>query len=184
MFLPSPGANIFRIPRGVSFVHSSSVIRRPQSLRGVVWLAPIAVALFGAACGGEQAPPQPAPLDFSGPPAEMVASQGGQVNLSIRWSWSPPVVGYDAVELTITDGTGAALKGLMVSVVPWMPAHGHGASVAPTVTEKDPDLYPGVYLAAPLDFYMSGTWQLLTTILGPETTEPIDDTAQPSVDIP
>lgn len=131
-----------------------------------------------------QAPPTAAPLDFSGPPAEVVASQAGQVNLSIRWSWSPPVVGYDAGELTLTDPTGEPLKGLTVSVVPWMPAHGHGASVAPTVTEKDPDLYPGVYLATPLDFYMSGTWQLLTTIVGTGATGAIDDAAQPSVDIP
>jgi hypothetical protein len=144
----------------------------------------MAAALVGAACGGEQAPPTAAPLDFSGAPAEVVSSQAGQVNLSIRWSWSPPVVGYDAGELTITDPTGAPVKGLTVSVVPWMPAHGHGASVAPMVTEKDPDLFPGVYLATPLDFYMSGTWQLLTTIVAMGSTGGIDDTAQPSVDIP
>jgi len=131
--------------------------------------------LVGASCGGDPTPLQAAPLVFGGEPAETVTTAGGQANVAIRWSWSPPVVGYDAGELTITDGTGAPVTGVTLAVVPWMPAHGHGASVAPSVSETS----PGVYVAAPLDFYMSGTWQLLTTITGA-----IDDTAQPSVDIP
>jgi hypothetical protein len=155
-------------------------------LRAVARAIPLAAALLGVGCGGEQAPLGPAPLVFSGAPAETVASVGGQASISIRWSWSPPVVGYDASELTITDGTGAPMTGLMLSIVPWMPAHGHGASVAPTVIDKGPDGFPGVYWVTPLDFYMSGTWQLLTTIKSAmnDTTGSINDTAQPSVDIP
>jgi len=73
------------------------------------------------------------------------------------------------------------MSGYTLSVVPWMPAHGHGASVAPTVNETS----PGVYVAAPLDFYMSGNWQLLTTITGPaDAAAAFHDSAQPSVDIP
>lgn len=136
----------------------------------------LAVAtLLLAACSGAQPPLQTAPLVFAGAPAETVTSEGGQLDIAVRWSWSPPVVGYDAGELTITDTTGAPVTNLTLAIVPWMPAHGHGASVAPTVSETS----SGVYVAAPLDFFMSGTWQLLTTITGP-----IDDTAQPSVDIP
>jgi hypothetical protein len=136
---------------------------------------PLVATLLGAGCGGQQAMLQTAPLLFSGAPAQTATTKAGLLSIDIRWSWSPPVVGYDASEMTITDQTGAAVTGLALTIVPWMPAHGHSASVAPTVSETS----PGVYVAAPLDFYMSGSWQLLTTITGS-----IDDTAQPSVEIP
>lgn len=143
---------------------------------------PVAAALLCLACGGEPATLQAAPLSFSGPPAETAISTGGQAHIAVRWSWSPPVVGLDAAELTMTDASGAPLTGLALAVVPWMPAHGHGASVAPACSEAS----PGVYDVAPLDFYMSGTWQLLTTITRATGAAggAIDDTAQPSVDIP
>ena len=152
-----------------------------RSFRPAVRLAPLAAALILVGCGGAQAPLQVAPLTFSGPAAETVSSQSGDVTIAVRWSWSPPVVGYDAGELTLTDTSGAPMTGYTLSVVPWMPAHGHGASVAPTVNETS----PGVYVAAPLDFYMSGTWQLLTSITGPaDAATAFHDSAQPSVDIP
>ncbi|HZL16577.1 MAG TPA: FixH family protein [Polyangia bacterium] len=138
-------------------------------------------ALLLIGCGGSEASPQIAPLTFSGPASETVTAADGAVTIAVRWSWSPPVVGYDAGELTLTDANGAPMSGYTLSVVPWMPAHGHGASVAPTVNETS----PGVYVAAPLDFYMSGNWQLLTTITGPaDAAAAFHDSAQPSVDIP
>ena len=116
-----------------------------------------------------------------GPAAQTVTAADGAVTIAVRWSWSPPVVGYDAGELTLTDPSGAPMSGYTLSVVPWMPAHGHGASVAPTVNETS----PGVYVAAPLDFYMSGSWELLTSITGPaDAAAAFHDSAQPSVDIP
>jgi hypothetical protein len=104
-----------------------------------------------------------------------VPTASATASVSVRWSWSPPVVGYDAAELTITDSAGHAVTGLALTVVPWMPAHGHGASVGPTVSETS----AGVYVAAPLDFFMSGQWELITSMTGP-----VDDTARPSVDVP
>jgi YtkA-like len=152
-----------------------------DSLRRVVLMVPLAAALAVAGCGEAAAPLQVAPLTFAGPAAETVSSASGAVTIAVRWSWSPPVVGYDAGELTLTDTSGQPMTGYTLSVVPWMPAHGHGASVAPTVNETS----PGVYVAAPLDFYMSGTWQLLTSITGPPVaTAAFHDSAQPSVDIP
>ena len=151
------------------------------SFRHAVVTASLLGALLLIGCGGSQAPLQIAPLTFSGPAAETVSSADGAVTIAVRWSWSPPVVGYDAGELTLTDASGAPMSGCTLSVIPWMPAHGHGASVAPTVNETS----PGVYVAAPLDFYMSGTWQLLTSITGPPVaTAAFHDSAQPSVDIP
>ena len=50
-----------------------------------------------------------------------------------------------------------------------------------TITETA----PGVYAATPLDFYMSGAWVLRTRIQRAGDGEaPIDDTAQPPIDIP
>ena len=66
-----------------------------------------------------------------------------------------------------------------------MPAHGHGASVEPTVSET----MPGVYVATPLDFFMAGNWELMTAIGrtadgGDSDGGAIDDSAQPTVDVP
>jgi hypothetical protein len=156
-------------------------MKASRSFRPALPMAFLAATLALVGCGGAEAPLQVAPLTFSGPAAETVSSQSGEVTIAVRWSWSPPVVGYDAGELTLTDTSGAPMTGYTLSVVPWMPAHGHGASVAPTVNETS----PGVYVAAPLDFYMSGTWQLLTSITGPPVaTAAFHDSAQPSVDIP
>jgi hypothetical protein len=38
---------------------------------------------------------------------------------------------------------------------------------------------PGVYVAAPVDFYMAGNWELMTAIAGGA----IDDSAQPTVEV-
>ena len=52
----------------------------------------------------------------------------------------------------------------------------------PTVQETA----PGVYVAVPLDLYMSGSWQLRTRIHrdAGDGGGAIDDNAAPSVDIP
>jgi len=56
-----------------------------------------------------------------------------------------------------------------------MPAHGHGTSVNPTITETA----PGTFLAMPLYLYMPGSWELRMTISGT-----VDDTAKAAFEIP
>ena len=56
-----------------------------------------------------------------------------------------------------------------------MPAHGHGTSVDPTVTET----VPGVFLATPLYLFMPGSWELRMTMSGT-----VDDTAKAAFEIP
>jgi hypothetical protein len=120
-------------------------------------------------------------LVFNGPPALTVPSASGALDLAVWWSPVQPTVGYDAAQLAITDGSGAPVAGLSLTIVPFMPAHGHGASVDPTVSETA----PGVYVATPLDFFMAGHWELLTTIAsGGDAGGTIDDSAQPTVDVP
>ena len=135
---------------------------------------------MGAGCGASPTP-QTAPLIFAGEPTVTVASASGALSVAVWWSPAQPTVGYDAGQLAITDQTGAPVSGATLTVVPWMPAHGHGASVQATITETA----PGVYAAAPLDFYMSGAWVLRTRIQRAGDAEAaIDDTAQPPIDIP
>lgn len=144
-------------------------------------LAPTGLlALFAAAGCGAAPAPQPAPLIFDGAPALTVASASGALAVAVWWSPSPPGIGYDASQLAITDQAGEPVVGATVTIVPWMAAHGHGASVLPAVTETA----PGIYVAAPVDFYMAGTWQLRTRIQRGGDAGNLDDTAQPTVDVP
>ncbi|HVT08890.1 MAG TPA: FixH family protein [Polyangia bacterium] len=134
----------------------------------------------GLGCGGASTP-QSAPLIFEGAPAVTVASASGALSVAVWWSPAQPTVGYAAGQLAITDQAGAPVAGATLTVVPWMPAHGHGASVQATITETA----PGVYTATPLDFFMSGAWVLRTRIQRSGDGEsPVDDTAQPPINIP
>ena len=140
-------------------------------------------ALLAAGCG-QPTTPAPAVLEFQGAPALTVRSASGQLTVGVWWSPAQPTVGYDAARLAITDATGAPVAGLTLSIVPWMAAHAHGASVEPTVSET----MPGLYVATPLDFYMAGNWELRTAIAratdgGQSDAGAIDDSAQPTVDV-
>ena len=135
-------------------------------------------AIFVAGCAQPATPTAPS-LDFQGAPGVTVASASGQLTVGVWWSPAQPTVGYDAAQLAVTDATGAPLSGLTLTIVPWMPAHAHGASVEPAVSETS----PGVYVATPLDFYMAGSWELRTAIARATDAGAIDDSAQPTVDV-
>src|SRR5262249_41805523 len=110
-----------------------------------------AVAALVAGCGSASQSLD-VPENFGADPLETVASQTGQLSVVVRTSPPPPVRGPNAVELTVTDDTGAPVDGLDVSVMPWMPAHGHGTSIQPTTTARG----GGVYVATPVVLYMAG----------------------------
>jgi hypothetical protein len=131
--------------------------------------APIALAAVGGCGGAAGGGPS---LAFSGSPALSVASASGALTVAVRFSPETPVIGLDAAELTVTDASAAPVAGLTVTVVPWMPAHGHGSSTTPVVSETG----PGVYVATPLALPMPGEWELRTTLSGP-----LDDTVTPSL---
>jgi hypothetical protein len=153
---------------------------RMRVLRGALPVLIASALAAGLGCGGGAAPAPP-PLVFDGAPALTVASASGALSVAVWWSPAQPTVGYDAAQLAITDQTGAPVSGATLTAVPWMPAHGHGASVQAAITETT----PGVYVATPLDFYMSGAWVLRTRIVrGGDAEAAIDDTAQPPIDIP
>ena len=66
-----------------------------------------------------------------------------------------PATGMNAWTFKVLDASGTPIEAATVKVAPWMPDHGHGPSVAPSITSKD-----GVYTATQIDFFMPGVWQL------------------------
>jgi hypothetical protein len=129
-----------------------------------------------AACGGTSE--EQTPVVFDGPPLLMLAAgDGGWLT---AWRFSPPVPrrGFNAAEIAVRATDGSAVAGLTIGVVPWMPAHAHGASVKAQVTETA----PGVYVAQPLYLYMGGRWELRTSLRGDEDGEAA--TLAPAFDIP
>jgi hypothetical protein len=128
-----------------------------------------------SACGGTSTTGDLPPASFSGAEVEVVPTDSGQLSLGLRWSPLAPVRGENAAELTLTDATGAPIDGLTVTVTPWMPAHAHGTSVQPETTTSA----PGVFVVQPLYLFMSGEWELRTTVDGA-----IHDTVTATVEIP
>ena len=144
-----------------------------MSARAIVLCLATAL-LTGAACGTD--PIQSTePPSFAADPAQVLASDSGSLMIVVRFAPAPPTVGTDAVQLSFVDPNGAAAAGLALTVVPWMPAHGHGTSVNPTVTETA----PGTFVATPLYLFMPGSWELRMTISGS-----VDDTAKAAFEIP
>lgn len=172
-FHQTVAANIFHIPIPLVEMHGLRM-RDRQSAFGIAVLAGL-VAFSVAACGSEQPAMTTPSLNFSGSSAQTVTSASGQLTIAVRWSPSVPLRGSDAAELTFLDVAGNPVDGLDVSIVPWMPAHGHGTSVQPGIMPTA----PGVQVATPLYLFMSGEWQLRMTITGA-----MDDTAIATVEIP
>jgi hypothetical protein len=116
-------------------------------------------------------------LSFAAEPLTTLSSTSGALRIAVRTAPAqPPSRGVQSVELVVSDGvTGAAEAGLALTVLPWMPAMGHGASLTPTVQEGP----PGTYVVGNVDFFMPGTWELRTTLSGA-----ITDYVAPSFQIP
>ncbi len=134
----------------------------------------VVVSFAGIGCAVQMGP-DPSQPSFAADPDQTLTSNSGALNVAVRFSPQPPAVGEDAAELTFTDANGAPVSGIGLTVVPWMPAHGHGTSVNPTVTE----MTPGTFVASPLYLFMPGSWELRMT-----TTGSVDDTATAAFELP
>jgi len=133
----------------------------------------LGLGVAGLGCGDQAIPPEPPP-SFAADPDQLLASDSGALLIAVRFAPRPPALGSNAVELSFTDPGGATMAGLGVEVVPWMPAHGHGTSVSPTITETA----PGRFVATPLYLFMPGSWELRIT-----TSGIVDDTAKAAFEI-
>lgn len=141
--------------------------------RSSLWLA-CALSLSVAACSGSSGSES---HGFTGAPLGVFTSDRVGLRVSVRSDPSPPARGVNAVELFVVDQTGAPRDGLQLKIVPWMPAHGHGASVTPSITARG----GGRYVADDVDLYMPGRWELRTTITGLEGAG--EDHVAPTFDV-
>ncbi len=144
------------------------------------------VALGLAACGGPGGGPADAGSDggcaFPSQPLVTQASDGGTYQIAARsCPDQPPMRGQETIEYTITNAAGAPQDGLTVTVVPFMPAMGHGTSAQTTVTP----IGSGNYVIGNVYFAMPGEWQLITDIWasGAPTSGPPTDSATITVEI-
>lgn len=79
-----------------------------------------------------------------------------------------PTLGDNALALEVRDLEGEPVVGAVVTVTPWMPAHGHGSPSRPVVVEAG----AGRYRASGVVLHMPGTWQLtLRAVVGARAGE-------------
>src|SRR3569623_110121 len=98
------------------------------------------VFLLGASLAGWGGAPAPAacPNSFGAAPLMVLPSTAATKQVTVWTSPQPHVKGVNAVQLLVTDvETGAALAGLAVRAVPWLPSHAHGTSAKTQVLPQD-----------------------------------------------
>ena len=96
----------------------------------------------------------------------------------------PPIKGVNTWQVEVDEtATGGALDNLDISILPWMPDHGHGTMV-PVVVTPMASTGVGEYKLDPLYLYMSGLWQIKFTIVGTMVEGGTTDVAVISVCIP
>ena len=93
--------------------------------------------------------------------AGLAKHTGGSLSVKAMESTpAPPAKLNNAMTFQVVDAAGLAVDGASVSVVPFMPDHGHGSSVKPTVTPKGGGLYEVTNLYYP----MPGLWRVTVTV--------------------
>jgi hypothetical protein len=75
----------------------------------------------------------------------------------------PPIKGTNELQIEVMDAGGAPLDGATLTVVPFMPDHGHGSALAP-VTKP---LGGGKYSVEKVYLSMSGLWRLTVSVQMP-----------------
>lgn len=111
----------------------------------------IAVAVF-VACSS--APP----ASFGTTPVATATSTACGISFDVYSAPAPLVRGSSSIELVATPPS----TGLAITMVPFMPAMGHGSATIPSVVDRG----NGVYVADDVVMAMPGTWQLRTSIGG------------------
>ncbi len=145
------------MPMATATHDAASSMSRLRATCGVVLLV---LGIAGCADGGIQAPGYDPTMPPTGAALFTLPTESGAWQAAIWTFPQPPAKGQSDVLYRVTDSAGGAVDDLTLTVVPWMPAHGHGTSIAPIVT-SDRD---GRYLATPVNLYMAGRWELHTTI--------------------
>lgn len=123
-------------------------------------IALLALNLLASCGGGADAPPQ-------GTGATELLSESGALRVTLRASpGGVPVRGNNQIDLDISRvDAGEPARGLFLSMVPFMPAMGHGSSVVPRCLERQ----DGHYRCDDVVLAMSGLWELRTTLEGTDS---------------
>lgn len=76
---------------------------------------------------------------------------------------APPEKGYNTWMIGIADGAGAPVDGASLTVTPFMPEHGHGSPVTPSITPQG----AGKYEIDKVNFMMPGVWETTIEVAPP-----------------
>ncbi|HEX7663059.1 MAG TPA: FixH family protein [Polyangiaceae bacterium] len=91
---------------------------------------------------------------------------GGAVGVKLTNIDPNPVYkGDNDWTISVVDASGAPVTAATIKVTPFMPDHGHGSSIVPTVTEQS----GGSYDVNHVNLFMPGIWQItfdVTTAAG------------------
>ncbi len=145
---------------------SNQRMRRFSRMR--TFLCALALAGLAVGCGGSSSNPPPTTTNPTGlcaketradpyTPPMMKAGTGFQVKF-LDSDPAPPAKDNNNWTIEITDANGSPIDGATITVVPYMPDHGHGTSVKPTIVPMG----SGKYQIQNVYMYMPGLWQ--TTI--------------------
>ncbi len=137
-------------------------------------LVPV-LAAFALGCSVD--PGSSAPATFPAEAFTTLTSDSGALSIEVRTApEQPPTRGLSTVEYRITEASNPAhaAEGLDLTIVPWMPDMGHGASITPSVMAEG----DGRYVISDVELYMPGKWELRTTIAGAS-----NDSAMPTFEI-
>jgi YtkA-like len=89
---------------------------------------------------------------------------GGAMSVKIVESTpAPPAKLTNEMTFQLLDAGGLPVDGASLSVVPFMPDHGHGSAIKPSVTPKG----GGVYVVTNLYYPMPGLWRVTVTVQMP-----------------
>ena len=142
---------------------NAAIIRTARAHRG----AAAAMSTLLGACASSSSPDGTVRAHtFGGDAYASSTTDDGALRVAVRTDPEPPPRGTCDVELTVTERDGTPADGLGVSVVPWMPAMGHGASTTPSVTPEG----GGRYVLSRVNMFMPGEWELRCTFSGTVNT--------------
>jgi hypothetical protein len=121
------------------------------------------LAALVVACADHEAAQTDENAAFPDEPLTTVSSDTGALRIAVRTAPSqPPPRGTCAVELHVTNASGAPTDDVSIDVVPLIPSHGHGTSVKPDVVAKG----GGDFVVRNVNLYMPGDWELRFTFSG------------------
>jgi hypothetical protein len=136
----------------------------------LAFAALVSIVSVTAACGGSEPDPgDDEHYDCAQEPRGETFTVGlekvspGGVHVRIMQSVpAPPARGDNVLTIQLADSGGAPMAGANLSLVPFMPDHGHGTPVDAVVTESTTVV--GQYEVAPVNLWMPGLWQLLVNV--------------------